>query len=74
MAAGARMNQNQSFRREHLAMADGTFGWRPLGEVGMTDGNTAAADSAPKLLSMVSVSNTTTSNASNNLLDDQSLH
>ena len=31
------MNQNQSFRREQLAMADGTFGWRGLGEVRMMD-------------------------------------
>ena len=36
------MNQNQSFRREHLAMADGSFGWRGLGEVRMMDENTVA--------------------------------
>ena len=70
--ARARMNQNQSFRREHLAMADGTFGWRGLGEVRMMDGNTTADHSALNFTkwSQLSNSNAAASNTSNNLLDN----
>ena len=78
MDAGARMNQNQSFRQEYLAMADGTFGWRGLGEVRMMDGNTAADHSALDFTNrglrfQLPSSNTAASNSSN-LLDDQPLH